>query len=224
MKNIIQIAGVRNQNELDLLVSCGVNYIGFPFRLTHHQEDITESEAGRMIRQLPESCQAVLITYLNNAIEIIELCNKLGVNTVQLHGEIQLEEVRNLREQNPEIDIFKSIIIGHSSWEEIEKSIDMLSPWVKAYITDTFDPLSGATGATGKTHDWKISRKIVQISPKPVILAGGLHPNNIERAIHTVRPAGVDVHTGVENRLGFKEKEKVQQFTTRARHAFNKIH
>jgi phosphoribosylanthranilate isomerase len=223
MKNIIQIAGVRNQNELEILVSCGVDYIGFPFRLTHHPEDISESEAARMIRQLPNKCKAVLITYLNKAIEIIELCNKLGVNSVQLHGEIQLEELQNLNASNPDINIFKSIIIGRSSWGEIEKLIDMFAPWITAFITDTFDPSSGASGATGKTHDWKISRKIVHSSPKPVILAGGLHPNNIKEAVHIVRPVGVDVHTGVENTRGFKEREKVQQFVTRARQAFEKI-
>ena len=99
----------------------------------------------------------------------------------------------------------------------------MFAPWIGAFITDTFDPSSGASGATGKTHDWKISRRIVQSSPKPVILAGGLHPKNIEEAIHRVRPAGVDVHSGVENQQGFKEYVKVQQFVTRARHAFEKI-
>jgi len=128
-----------------------------------------------------------------------------------------------LKELHPEIDIFKSIIIGHSNWEDIEKSIDLFSPWIKAFITDTFDPSSGATGATGKTHDWEISHRIVQSSPKPVILAGGLDPDNVYRAIQHVRPAGVDVHTGVEDLNGFKDKEKVQQFISRARQAFKKI-
>ena len=223
MKNIIQIAGIRNQEELDLIVSCGVDYIGFPFRLTHHREDISQSEAARMIRKLPQNCEAVLITYLKKALEIIELCNNLGVNTVQLHGEIQLAEVQNLKAHHPDMNIFKSIIIGRNGWGEIENLIDLFSPWITAFITDTFDPSSGASGATGKTHDWKISRKIVQSSPKPVILAGGLHPHNIEEAIHRVRPAGVDVHTGVENQRGFKEKQRVNQFVTRARHAFEKI-
>jgi phosphoribosylanthranilate isomerase len=223
LKNIIQIAGVRNKEELALLVSCGVDYIGFPFRLTHHQEDISESKAARMIRKLPNSCEAVLITYLKKALKIIELCNKLGLNTVQLHGEIQPEEVQNIKVKKPEIEIFKSIIIGQSNWNKIEKSIEIFSPWITAFITDTFDPSSGASGATGITHDWKISRKIVQISRKPVILAGGLHPNNIETAIDTVRPAGVDVHTGVEDQQGFKDDTKVKRFVSGARQTFEQI-
>lgn len=222
MKNIIQIAGIRNQNDLEILLSCGVDYLGFPLRLAHHPEEISESEAARMIGQLPDSCKPVLITYLYKAQEIIGLCQQLGLNTVQLHGEVQLRELKNLKVQNPDLNVFKSIIIGRSSWEEIEKSINVFSPWITAFITDTFDPSSGATGATGKTHDWKISRKIVQISQKPVILAGGLHPGNIKEAIHTVNPAGVDVHTGVEDKNGFKDRAKVRHFISQARQAFEK--
>ena len=223
MKNIIQIAGIHNQQEIELLISCGVDYIGFPFRLTHHQEDIGETEAAHLIRLLPDSTKGVLITYLNDKKEIIKLCRILGVKTVQLHGEIRLELLQKLKESDPDVDIFKSIIIGNSSWEEIEEMIELFTPLVTAFITDTFDPSSGATGATGKIHDWNISRKIVQISPKPVILAGGLNPDNIEAAIDAAQPAGVDVHSGVEDAQGFKENHRVRQFVTRARMAFDKI-
>jgi phosphoribosylanthranilate isomerase len=222
LKNIIQIAGIHNQKEIDILVSCGVDYIGFPFRLTHHQEDISESEAAYLIRLLPRQIKGVLITYLDDEREIINLCQNLGVTTVQLHGEIRLESLKNLKEKESDIDIFKSIIIGKNSWKEIEETIELYSPLVTAYITDTFDPSSGATGATGKIHDWQISRKIVQISSKPVILAGGLNPDNVEEAIHAVQPAGVDVHSGVEDQQGYKNDQKVRQFVSRARRAFNK--
>jgi phosphoribosylanthranilate isomerase len=223
LKNIIQIAGIHNQQEIELLISCGVDYIGFPFRLTYHQEDISETDAARLVRLLPDQIKGVLITYLNNEKEIINLCRKLGIKTVQLHGEIRLKSLQRLKESNPDIDIFKSIIIGKSSWEKIEEMIKLFSPTVTAFITDTFDPSSGASGATGKIHDWNISRKIVQISPKPVILAGGLNPDNIEAAIDAVQPAGVDVHSGVEDAQGFKENHRVQQFVIRARKAFDKI-
>ena len=73
-----------------------------------------------------------------------------------------------------------------------------LAPLVDCFITDTFDPSTGARGATGKTHDWAVSRRLVEASPKPVILAGGLHPGNLGEAVRGVRPAGVDVHTGIE--------------------------
>ena len=97
------------------------------------------------------------------------------------------------------------------------------APFVDAYITDTHDPSTGADGATGKTHDWRISRELVKISPKPVILAGGLNPGNIQAAIAEVQPAGVDVHTGVEDDSGRKSSEKVAAFVAATRKGFAAI-
>jgi phosphoribosylanthranilate isomerase len=91
---------------------------------------------------------------------------------------------------------------------------------VDAYITDTFDPETGASGATGKTHDWRVSRRVVGQSPRPVILAGGLTPANVRDAILAVRPAGVDAHTGLEDASGRKSGEKVKKFVGGAREAF----
>jgi len=91
---------------------------------------------------------------------------------------------------------------------------------VDAFITDTFDPATGASGATGKTHDWTVSRRLVERSPKPVILAGGLTPGNVRNAIRKVRPAGVDVHTGVEGSDGRKRRDLVRTFVAEARAGF----
>ena len=85
------------------------------------------------------------------------------------------------------------------------------------FITDTYAPETGASGATGRTHDWAVSRRLVQLSPKPVILAGGLTPANVRQAIATVGPAGVDVHTGVEDASGRKDRGKVLAFVAAAR-------
>ena len=84
------------QQEIETLISCDVDYIGFPFRLTHHQEDISETDAARLIRSLPTQIKGVLITYLDDEKEIINLCRNLGVKTVQLHGEIRLESLQRV--------------------------------------------------------------------------------------------------------------------------------
>lgn len=102
----------------------------------------------------------------------------------------------------------------------LEKSVVELSPYVDAFITDTFDPDTGASGATGKTHDWEISRRLVELSPKPVILAGGLNPENVAEAIDFVNPAGVDSHTGVENESGRKDADKIRLFMKNSLRAF----
>jgi phosphoribosylanthranilate isomerase len=101
--------------------------------------------------------------------------------------------------------------------------MDELSEFVDAFITDTFDPKTGASGATGITHDWSVSHRLVERSDRPVILAGGLTPENVRKAILAVNPAGVDSHTGVEDAAGRKSREKVEKFVTEAQAAYRKL-
>jgi phosphoribosylanthranilate isomerase len=88
-----------------------------------------------------------------------------------------------------------------------------------ALILDTYDPVTGRHGATGKTHDWAVSRRVVEVVNVPVILAGGLTPENVAEAIRTVRPWGVDVHTGVERPDGSTDHERVRAFVSAAKGA-----
>ncbi|HEV8713248.1 MAG TPA: hypothetical protein VGX03_10515 [Candidatus Binatia bacterium] len=87
MKHIIQIAGIRDQQEAEMLVACGVDWLGFPLRLAVHQEDLPEAEAARVIKSLRPPREGVLITYLNEAEEIVAPCHHLGTRKVQLHGD-----------------------------------------------------------------------------------------------------------------------------------------
>lgn len=223
MPNIIQIAGIRNQNEARMLVECGVDYLGFPLRLDFHKEDLCESNAANIISKLPDSTRAVLITYLQDASEIFSLLNRLGTFVVQLHADISVEEIRKLKKVDTAIQVIKSLIIRENNLPALQNLIPLFTPYVDAFIVDTFDPVTGASGATGKVHDWEISRRIVEFSPKPVILAGGLNGNNVKDAILKVRPAGVDVHTGVEDKLGHKDRRLVERFISEAKTAFSEI-
>jgi phosphoribosylanthranilate isomerase len=221
--SFIQIAGVKNHREAQMLVSCGVDYIGFPLRLDYHQEDLREDEAAAIIRKLPMSTQAVLITYLDKAEDIIELCGKLDAKIIQLHGDISCDNLKQIKNRYPALQIIKSLIIGKIPEQIIMKNMQSYTEWVDAFLLDTFDPISGASGATGKIHDWGISRKLVEMSNCPIILAGGLTADNVRQAILTVKPAGVDVHTGVENRIGCKDRQLVEKFIAEARKAFGII-
>ncbi|NJD22155.1 MAG: phosphoribosylanthranilate isomerase [Melioribacter sp.] len=220
MKNLIQIAGVIDKAEAQMLINAGVDYLGFPLRLPVHKEDLAEEEAVEVIKIISPPHQAVLITYLNKAEEIISFCNKLNVNIVQLHGKISKEEMERTKLLNPDLEIIKSLVVAESNYPELVIMIDTLSDFVDAFITDTFDPATGAEGATGKTHDWSVSRKLVEHSPKPVIIAGGLNPANVKKAILEIRPAGVDVHTGVELKNGRKDLDLVKKFVEESQEGF----
>jgi phosphoribosylanthranilate isomerase len=119
--------------------------------------------------------------------------------------------------------ITKSLVVKEGNLNELEEEVDDYSPYVDAFITDTFDPETGASGATGKVHDWNVSRRLVEVSPKPVILAGGLNSKNVREAIAWVKPAGVDVHTGVEGPDGSKDSGLVYAFISEARKGFEEI-
>jgi phosphoribosylanthranilate isomerase len=139
---------------------------------------------------------------------------------VQLHGDIGRDEVKRLKTLAPSLTVIKSLVVGMRDDKALEAMARELSPLVDAFITDTFDPKTGASGATGKTHDWRVSRRLVEAVDRPVILAGGLTPENVKRAILEVRPAGVDSHTGVEDSSGRKSRDKICKFLSEAQEAF----
>ena len=220
MKGLIQIAGILDEEEARMLVGAGVHLLGFPLRIFPHREDLTEEAAAKVIRGILPPAEAVLVTYVSRARAIADLISKLGVGRVQIHGEVALEEISNLRRLFPRIHITKSLIVKYDNLELLEEALQQFAPSVDAFITDTYDPETGACGATGKTHDWAISRRLVELSPRPVILAGGLRPENVKEAILRVRPAGVDAHTGVEDPNGRKDAQKVEAFVRAAKEAF----
>lgn len=223
MHDVIQIAGIHDLAEAELLVEEGVEWLGFPLRLPVHREDISEDDAARVIRAIQPRAKCVLITYLHTADAILTLCRKLDVTMVQLHGDIPIREIERIRLFCPEMVFIKSLVVRTGNLEALKQLVERFAPHVEGFITDTYDPATGACGATGKTHDWSVSRQLVRLSPKPVILAGGLNPLNVAAGIHEVQPAGVDAHTGVENPDGRKNREKVRAFVTASRAAFAAI-
>ena len=219
---LVQIAGVIDEPEARILIEAGVRWLGFPLRLTVNKEDLSEDAAAALIRRLPAECRSVLITYLGRADTIAAFCAKLGVRTVQLHGAISVDQLRQLRQIAPELTVFKSLVVRAGNEPALRQMVLETAPYVDAYITDTFNPATGQEGATGLTHDWSISRRLVELSPRPVILAGGLTPDNVAEAIRVVGPAGVDTHTGVEGPDGRKSAAKVRAFVEAARQAYSK--
>ena len=217
---LIQVAGIRDAAEAALVQECGIRYLGFPLRLPVNREDLTETAAAAIIRSFRPPVRGVLITYLAEAEAIGGFCRSLGSRMVQLHGDISAAELARLRELDPGLTIIKSLVVGLHPMSVLEGLVIELGPLVDGFLTDTYAPETGAAGATGRTHDWGLSRRIVELSARPVILAGGLTPANVARAISVVRPAGVDVHTGVEDATGRKDRGRMLAFMAAASAAF----
>ena len=202
-----------------MLAGCGFTHIGLPLRLPVHRPDCTEEEARHLCAIIERTGAAsVCITYETDPAEALALCRFLGCRGLHLHGAMPLGAVAEVRRAAPELFVIKSLVLGAEQGEQALLELARAhAPHVDAFLTDTFDPATGASGATGKTHDWGVSRRLAELLPRPLILAGGLTPANVARAIAEVRPAGVDAHTGLEGPDGAKDLEPRRRDRTRAR-------
>lgn len=214
------MAGVHDLAEAEALLACGVDFLGLPLRLPDGREDLSEAAATELCAALAGRVERVLITYQRDAAEIGAFADALACDWVQLHGDLDPEAVAALRFSRPGLGLIKALVVGA---EDVLARLDAHAPNVDAFITDTFDPATGRRGATGQTHDWATSRAVVEASPVPVILAGGLDADNVAEAIAAVRPAAVDAHTRVEGPDGRKDPERVRRFVDRAREAFARL-
>jgi phosphoribosylanthranilate isomerase len=210
----VQIAGISNLEDALAVERAGAHAIGFTLGLpTGPHNGLDEHRAREIIRALPPLISSVLITYLVTAAEVVPLCQYLGTGTVQLHAPAASAEIAAMREALPGLKVIAAVNV---TGVEAMKLAAVRARDADALILDTFDPATGRHGATGLTHDWAISRQIVERIAVPVILAGGLTPENVSQAIATVKPWGVDVHTGVERPDGSTDHARVRAFVAAA--------
>ncbi|MGW2517704.1 phosphoribosylanthranilate isomerase [Streptomyces sp. NPDC001617] len=223
MQNLIQVAGIIDQAEADMIIEEGADWLGFALRLPAKNEDLSEADAAAIVKAIQPKNKGVIITYLTDADEIRTFCADLGVGAIQLHGDVAPAELRRLRTLAPDLFLLKSLVVKADNIDELAKTVDDAAEFVDMFITDSFNPATGAKGATGLVHDWDISAELARMSPRPLMLAGGLNPHNVAEAIEKVRPAAVDAHTGLEDATGRKDRLKVRTFVAEARRAFDRI-
>lgn len=226
-RGLLQAAGVHDLAEARAVAVAGFQLLGLPLRLPVHTPDLSEKAAAALVASLPASLTPVCITYETEPDALLHLLRTLGTRHVQLHAsqgtEADVALLRELKRRAPDLCIIKSCIVGLGNEEALVEQVRACADYADAFITDTYDPSSGATGATGLPHDWNVSRRLAALSPRPLILAGGLHPGNVARAVRAVRPAGVDAHTGLEDADGRKDSMKLQEFVREASKAFGEI-
>lgn len=206
----VKICGIKRIEDAFSAVRWGADSVGFLVGQRHASPDfVTPDQAREMILRLPPFITKVMVTHLHTAKEVVALADQVCPDTVQLHGEIPHNEIRELRRQRPHLRILKSFHIVD------EASIEYGVPYVgivDAFVLDSVNVETGEIGGTGLTHDWTISRRVVARYPTPVILAGGLTPENVQDAIHAVRPYAVDVNSGLKDAQGFKDHAKIHTF------------
>ncbi len=182
---IIQIAGFHTEREVMRTLHAGATHVGFPLDLDVNKEDCSAKDVGTIVANNALEDRAVLITYAESVARLSHLLETTHCGVLQAHGNQSVSTLRELRILHPTLVVMKSIVIGAPNWQQV---LDQYTSVVDVFITDTYDPVTGARGATGKTHDWNVSKTLCTTSPKPVVVAGGLTPKNVAEAITTIRP------------------------------------
>ena len=208
----IKICGLKTYDEARLALDAGATAFGFLVALNYETADrISPEIAADIIGKLPKTAETVIVTHLTDPDKAADLARYTGAHTLQVHGDMRPAGVRQLVALAPSLRLIKAVhVSGPDSLETAAAYADI----AHALLLDT--RTADRLGGTGRTHDWSISAQIVTAVPVPVYLAGGLTPDNVQRAIETVRPAGVDVNSGVKDSAGGKDRRKVGLFVSRA--------
>jgi len=201
----------------------GADALGFQVGMRHKTEDeVSPEEAKAIVASLPPFVSYVMVTHLQDAKTIISLLKLIQkTTTIQLHDndDIDLKEISAIKEKMPSVRIIKAIHIVVDGSEAPLKKLHNYDSIADALILDSVNLKEDRIGGTGMTHDWTLSKKMVDNSHLPVILAGGLTPDNVQYAIRSVGPYAVDVNSGVKISRNSRRKDpvKVRNFIYRAK-------
>lgn len=215
---IVQIYETQSADEARQMSLLGVDHIGVLVGNGDLPREFNIHDAREIFSGVRKGAKRTALSLSQDLVEIIEIANALHPHILHIGTwpeHITPDDVEKLKSRFPDIKMMRAIpVIDESSialCSEYEGIADFL-------LLDTHKSGDSQYGATGLTHDWAISAEIVKSVKIPVILAGGLGPDNVAEAIQAVRPAGVDSKTktditGEHN----KDLEKVRVFVERAK-------
>jgi phosphoribosylanthranilate isomerase len=192
----IKICGITRLEDALLAVELGVSALGFNF-WPRSRRHLSPQAARAIVRRLPPFIATVGVFVDPTRDEVLSAVDVSGVGTVQLHG----DESPALCASLP-LPVVKAIRVADST------SLAALASYeVQGFLLDAPSPGYGGSGAT---FDWTLAAEVAR--ELPIILAGGLTPENVVQAVRTVRPYGVDVASGVERGPGVKDPERMRRF------------
>jgi phosphoribosylanthranilate isomerase len=212
----VKICGIRSLDEAKEVIEAGADALGFHVELDHSRCPVAAATASGIISKLPPFISSVVVTSETDPKKLLLIMKSTGATTLQLHKEVSPEAVHAVKSVFFNTKIYVAISVTSDESIAIAKNFENSADTV---ILDSVNKETGARGGTGKTHDWSISKKIVESTSLQVILAGGLNPGNVVDAIKAVRPYAVDVNSGVSNPDGTKDFLRVKEFVERAKSA-----
>ena len=206
----IKICCIKNKQEANLVIKEGAFALGLVSQMPSGPGVISDAQILSIQNAVGHSIETFLLTCETDTAAIIRHHQLFKTSTIQLVDTLQKGTYQDLRAALPSVKLVQVIhVLDEASIEKalaVGESVDYL-------LLDSGNPNLKVKvfGGTGKTHDWKISRKIVEQSSVPVFLAGGLQSDNVQRAIAEVQPFGLDLCSGVRTN-GHLDPHKLEAF------------
>lgn len=205
----VKICGITNVADAMAAIEAGADALGFVF-VPGTKRAMTAAGAGEICRHLPPMVARVGLFVNATVAEIEETIAVAGLDTIQLHGEETAEFAARWLQR---VRVIKAFRVRDAA------SLAAVPAYYQAchaILLDAFDP--AAHGGTGTRFDWSLA-ELIRGLPKPVIIAGGVRPDNVAEAVRLFRPFAVDVSSGVEAGPGRKDPEKVRALVKNAKAA-----
>lgn len=209
-----KICGLRDVETARAVAEHRPNAIGLNF-YEQSPRVVSPETARSIVSQLPSGVEPIGVFVNHSVEEVNALCNSVGLETIQLHGDETPQMITKLSS----FRVIRAFRVGASGLggvaEYLEECLRLGTlPW--ACLIDA--RVEGVYGGTGQTAPWDLLRREYNFDAwPPLILAGGLRPENVAEAIRTVRPWGVDVAGGVESTVACKDIAMVRKFVEKAR-------
>ncbi|WP_094226692.1 phosphoribosylanthranilate isomerase [Methanolobus psychrotolerans] len=210
----VKICGMRCAEDIELAASCGADAVGFITEVpVNTPRKLDAPTAAYLVRTVPLFVDSVLVIMPANGLQALDLIEKVKPDVVQIHNELSAEEIEIIRNGTHQ-KIIRTFVIPVKSKDLPADMISQMNALLDSNLIDGIlldSGKAGASGGTGMVHDWSISRQVVDNTDAPVILAGGLNPENVRNAVKEVMPFAVDTASGVESD-GKKDPAKVCRF------------
>lgn len=211
----VKICGHRTME--DVRAAQGADALGFVVAAPASPRNLSSERAQTLIEHARRSHTTVLVTTESDPEALAELVERLKPHVLQVHRELPVAKLREIADALPStvrLWGLLSITPKADARERVEKARELREAPLEALVLDTHK--DGQSGGTGLPHDWEISAAVREAVDLPLVLAGGLTPENVGAALERVRPEAVDVSSGVE-RDGRKCPRKIERFLKEVR-------
>lgn len=197
----VKICGITTESDALLCVSLGADAVGFIFAPSARQ--VSVQTAGEIARRLPPEILTVGVFRDEAPQRVVQKVQQAGLGGAQLHGHESSQETAWVRARLPLV--IKAFPAG-------DRTISRFAEFGADFLL-----VDGKNPGSGEVFDWRLAEGVAD--PTRLIVSGGLHPGNVAQAVAHLRPAGVDVASGVEASPGRKDPLKVRDFIVNARAA-----